>query len=143
MSRYAIIDAGRVTNHIESDAAFAASLGAVPALNSALGDTWDGKTFSTPALDRSEIDAINEERTAKLWQAAHDFEYAAVSGSAIGLLAIGVLQGKPKCGAVQMWLKSIWTLYYTRKASGSTDLDFTPVGACPHSVPELMAELGL
>lgn len=49
MSRYAIIDAGRVTNHIESDAAFAASLGAVPALNSAIGDVWDGQSFSVPA----------------------------------------------------------------------------------------------
>lgn len=86
---------------------------------------------------------VEQRRIAQLWQSAHDYEYAAVNGSAIGLLAVGVLQGKPKCGAVQGWLKSIWATYYTRKADGSTDFDFSTLGACPHSVPELMAELGL
>jgi len=83
------------------------------------------------------------DRIASLWSSAHDYEFQQVSGSAIGLLAIGVMQGLPKCLAVQSWIKSIWTLYYTRKAMGSTDVDFTSVGDCPHSVPELMQELGL
>lgn len=82
-------------------------------------------------------------RIAALWQAAHDYEFAQISGSAIGLLAMGVMTGKPKCIAVQNWIKSIWTTYYTRKAGTSADTDFSVAGECPHTVPELMTELGL
>lgn len=82
-------------------------------------------------------------RVASLWQAAHDYEYAQISGSAIGLLAMGVMTGKPKCLAVHDWIKSIWTLYYFRKATGETSTDFSSCGECPYTVPELMAELGL
>jgi hypothetical protein len=81
-------------------------------------------------------------RTENLWRAAHDYEFAQISGSAIGLLAIGVLQGKPKCIAVQNWIRGIWTEYYLRKSSGSSDFDFTIAGVCPYTVPELMVELG-
>lgn len=87
-----------------------------------------------------EIEAM---RIASLWQAAHDYEYAQISGSAIGLLARGVMQSKPKCIAVQNWIKDIWTEYYTRKANGSTNIDYSMCGACPYTVPELMAELVL
>ena len=80
-------------------------------------------------------------RIESLWQAAHDKEYAAISGSAIGMLALGVLQSKPKCLAVQAWIASIWTEYYNRKSSGSTDTDYSFAGDMPHSVPELMAEV--
>lgn len=82
-------------------------------------------------------------RIAGLWQAAHDYEYAQISGSAIGLVTLGVIQATPKCLAVQSWIKSIWTAYYLRKESGSTDANFEMAGPCPHSVPELMAELGV
>lgn len=84
---------------------------------------------------------VEAARIQALWQAAHDYEYAQVSGSAIGLLAMGVMQGKPKCIAVQNWIKSIWDEYYVRKANGSTDTDYSLCGACPYSVPELMVEL--
>jgi len=53
------------------------------------------------------------------------------------------MQGKPKCLEVQMWIKSIWTEYYIRKANLTEDYDFSSFGPCPHTVPELMAELGL
>lgn len=99
---------------------------------------WD--VVDKPAEDLAQIEAS---RIASLWQAAHDYEFAQVSGSAIGLLAIGVMQQLPKCTAVQNWIKGIWTVYYTRKAGTSTDTDFSVAGTCPHSVPELMAELGL
>ena len=82
-------------------------------------------------------------RVANLWQAAHDLEYAAISGSAVGLITMGVLQAKPKCTAVQNWIKGIWSEYYARKASASSDCDFSVAGPCPHTVPELMNELGL
>lgn len=48
MARFAIIDAGRVTNHAEADADFAASQGWIPAGDSRIGDLWDGQVF-TPA----------------------------------------------------------------------------------------------
>lgn len=86
---------------------------------------------------------IAARRTARLWQAAHDYEYAQVSGSAVGLITMGVIQAKPKCLAVQNWIKSIWTEYYTRKTSGSDNFNFSSVGPCPHSVPEMMEELGI
>lgn len=91
---------------------------------------------------RNQADAESQ-RISRLWQAAHDYEFAQVSGSAIGLLAVGVMRDKPKCVAVQGWIKQIWAEYYTRKANGSSDCCYRVSGACPHSVPELMAELGL
>ena len=93
-----------------------------------------------PAPDPS---VVEQQRIDALWQAAHDYEFAQVSGSAIGLLAMGVMQNKVKCIAVQDWIKGIWTEYYTRKANGSTDYDYSFAGPVPYSVPELMAELGL
>lgn len=48
MARFAIIDAGRVINHAEADAEFAASQGWIPAADSRIGDFWDGQKF-TPA----------------------------------------------------------------------------------------------
>ena len=87
--------------------------------------------------------AEDARRIASLWQGAYDYEFAQISGVAIGLLVLGVLQAKPKALAVKSWNQSIWTLYYTRKADGSTDTDYTGLGLCPHSVPELMVELGL
>lgn len=98
----------------------------------------------TDAQQRKAIDDAQKEsqRIAALWQAAHDYEYQAISGSAVGLITMGVMQSLPKAIAVQNWIKSIWTEYYARKASGSTDCDFSVAGTCPHTVPELMGELG-
>ena len=109
---------------------------------------WDIiEIFSTQAEKDASIAADNAakeaNRVAALWKAAHDYEYAQISGSAIGLLAIGVMQKLPKCLAVQNWIKSIWTIYYERKANGSTDTGFSSVGPCPYSIPELMIELGV
>jgi len=96
-----------------------------------------------PAVVSDNLANYEAARVASLWQAAHDKEYEAISGSAIGLIIIGVLQGKPKCAAVQNWIKALWSEYYARKASGSDNLDFSIAGECPHSVPELMSELNI
>ena len=82
-------------------------------------------------------------RVENLWNAAHEREFASVNGSGVGLVTMGVLQGLPKALAVQLWVKSIWAEYYLRKANGSQDLDFSVVGNCPHTIPELMSELGI
>ena len=84
-----------------------------------------------------------KQRIEGLWQAAHDYEFASVNGSGVGLVTMGVLQGLPKALSVQLWVKSIWAEYYLRKANGSQNLDFSVVGNCPHSIPELMSELGI
>jgi len=105
----------------------------------------DGFVEVPPHIPTAEELAVAAEtkRIDALWQGAHDYEYASISGSAIGLVAIGIMTGKPKCLAVQAWVAAIWTEYYARKAGASTDNDFTNVGSCPYTVPELMAELGL
>lgn len=97
-----------------------------------------GLTMKAEDEARSEAARINS-----IWQAARDYEYAEISGSAVGLLTMGVMQGKPKCIAVQNWIHGIWAEYYTRKAGTSTDTDYSVCGTIPHTVPELMEELGL
>lgn len=102
-----------------------------------------------------EIVDITDEMNAKdlqrkydyLWKAANDFQSGQISGAAIGLLTIGVLAQKPKCTAVQAWIKSVWVEYYTRKAGVSlqnnVNLDFSICGNIPHTVPELMEEVSI
>lgn len=106
-----------------------------------VNDTWT-QQWNVVDLTPEETASTDGERIAALWQAAHDTEFNAISGSAVGLIVLGVMQGKPKCMAVQLWIKSLWSLYYERKANGSDSTDFSTVGTCPHSVPELMQELG-
>ena len=87
------------------------------------------------------------EKMQNLWQAADLYTSSFISGVAIGLLTMGVLQGKPKALAVQAWSGSVWDEYYRRKADLTAysvlDTDFSGCGPMPHSVPELRAELGL
>ncbi len=86
-------------------------------------------------------------KTEALWAAADAYTSKYISGVAIGLLTMGVMQGKPKARAVTMWSSSVWDDYYTRKAlvneSSVDDLDFSSHGPIPHSVPELRVELGM
>lgn len=104
---------------------------------------WLAEGNTPEPADQPDPAVAEQQRIASLWQAAHDYEYAEISGSAVGLLAIGVLQGKPKCTAVQNWIKSIWEEYYTRKVGTGSDTDYSGCGKCPYTVPELMAELGV
>lgn len=101
------------------------------------------------------IDAMPAERRAAnlaakveaLWQAADRYVSGYISGVAIGILTVGVLQGKPKAQAVTLWSSSVWGEYYRRKAlitlESVDNLDFSSFGAMPHTVPELQAEVGL
>lgn len=97
-------------------------------------------------LSAEEKEKIVAAKIDLLWQAAHDYEYAQISGSAIGMLAIGVVLQKPKSLAVAAWIKQIWDdNYYIRKAQVTFDepvnLDFSNCGPIPHTVPELIAEV--
>lgn len=92
------------------------------------------------------LERMRQGNLAALWQAAHDYEYGYISGSAVGIVTLGVLGAKPKCLAVQAWIKSVWDLYYARKPavawqSDPNLLDFSACGDMPHSVPDLIAEV--
>jgi hypothetical protein len=89
------------------------------------------------------IPPTEAEITSLLWEAAHKYEYAQISGSAVGMLALGVIQQLPKSLAVAAWIQGIWTLYYNRKAEFAQDYDYSSCGQIPFSVPEVMQELGL
>lgn len=82
-----------------------------------------------------------------LWNSANNYVNKYISGVAIGILAIGVMQQKPKALAVSAWSASIWAEYYRRKelvtVESVDNLDFSSFGAMPYSVPELQAEVGL
>ena len=79
-----------------------------------------------------------------LWQSATDYQERYISGAAIGLLTIGVIQGKPKSAAVMAWINSVWALYYRRKplvTADHVDCDFSSAGPMPYTVPELQEEV--
>ena len=69
MARFAIIDAGRVTNIIEAEAAFASSIGAIAATSASIGDTWDGAQFISPTPDATAaLQALRESMVVTPWQ---------------------------------------------------------------------------
>ena len=103
-----------------------------------------------PALSSDDFAAGLADLQAKnldsLWQAAHDYEFARISGTAVGLLAVGVQKGGPVSLAIQAWCNSIWDLYYAHKPSVSHTwdaslVDFSSCGQMPHTIPELMKEV--
>ena len=87
------------------------------------------------------------DKVEQLWQAADKYTSSYISGVAIGLLTIGVMQQKPKALAISEWSSKIWEEYYKRKAlvtlDSVDDLDFSSFGSMPYSVQELQAEVGL
>lgn len=108
----------------------------------------DIATDTPPPQEEIDYRAQNE---MKLWKAASIYEQSYISGSALGTLTIGVLQGKPKSLEIKAWISNLWmNHYYPRKAKITGDapiaadqLDFTLVGPMPYSVPELVEEVGV
>lgn len=82
-----------------------------------------------------------------LWSAADRYTASFISGVAVGILAMGVMQRLPKCLAVAAWSGSVWAEYYRRKslvtADSADDHDFSNFGPMPFSVPDLQAEVGM
>lgn len=96
----------------------------------------------------AEIAKMKAANIEALWNAAHMYEFREISGAGIGLLILGTIKEKPKALAVQAWVQSIWALYYQRKPLvthifNEDLLDFSNIGNCPYSVPELLEELGM
>lgn len=84
MARFAIIDAGRVTNIIEADADFAASIGAIDAAGAAIGWFWDGDEFTAPPAPDPAI-----VRTAK-WEAIKTLRDKKVQSGGYKVVVSGV-----------------------------------------------------
>jgi hypothetical protein len=105
------------------------------------------RIYAVEDLSIDELAAKTTEKVDALWNAADKYVAGYISGIAIGLLTLGVVQGKPKALAVTAWSSAVWDAYYTRKATvtatSSVDLDFSTFGPMPHTVPELRTELGL
>ena len=100
------------------------------------------------AAEQAERDAATvAAKIERLWAAADAYTSSYISGVAIGLLTVGVLQSLPKALAVSAWSSAVWDDYYARKAlvtaSSVDDLDFSSHGPMPYSVPELRVEMGL
>ena len=108
----------------------------------------DAEVIAANQAAQAEADskAIDAKYNA-LWSAADKYVAGYISGVAIGLLTVGLLQAKPKAQAVTSWSSSVWAEYYVRKSlitlTSDDDLDFSALGPMPHSVPELQVEVGL
>ena len=105
------------------------------------------RIYAVEDLSIDELSAKTAEKIDVLWSAADRYVNSYISGVAIGLLTLGVVQAKPKALAVTAWSSAVWDAYYTRKAAvtatSADDLDFSTFGPMPHTVPELRSELGL
>lgn len=109
----------------------------------------DSKVFVTQVVPKSQ-ETLQAQVAAKvdaLWRAADSYTSSYISGVAVGILTIGVLQQKPKAMAITAWSSAIWAEYYARKmlvtASSEDNHDFSSFGPMPYSVPELQEEVGL
>lgn len=95
---------------------------------------------------KDEAEAV-QSKIESLWAAADNYTSSFISGVAVGILTIGVLQQKPKALAVSSWSSAIWGEYYTRKSlitlTSQDNHDFSSFGLMPYSVPELQEEVGL
>lgn len=121
-----------------------------PADFSAQKYSWNGSAFvrnPDTAEEISEREAMVADKIDQIWRAADSYVNSYISGVAVGLLTIGVIQNKTKALAVTAWSSSVWDDYYTRKAGVTADsvldLNFSAHGPMPYTVPELRAELGL
>lgn len=55
MSRFAIIEGGKVANIVEAEEAFAETQGWIAAQDASIGWVWDGESFSPPVKTPEEI----------------------------------------------------------------------------------------
>lgn len=125
-----------VTGDAQTAADWAARINAVPMTAGQVAAWQSAQDVATVAA-----------KIERLWAAADAYTSSYISGVAVGLLTIGVLQSLPKALAVSAWSSAVWDDYYARKAlvtvSSVDDLDFSNHGPMPHGVPELRAELGV
>lgn len=94
---------------------------------------------------QAEIEQMIKTNVDKLWKEATEYQESFISGAALSLLTLGVLQSKPKSLAIMGWIQDIWNNhYYVQKplvTENYVAYDFTVCGEMPYSVPELSAEV--
>lgn len=98
--RFSIIENGKVVNHAEAEADFAAAQGWIAAGDSRIGDTWNGVQFSAPVITLDEKKATLKKRLAEL--AAEKLSAGVVvnglristTPAARGLLSLGKIGNK-------------------------------------------------
>lgn len=104
------------------------------------------KKYPAEEMTEEEKQDVIDAKIEQLWKAADSYVFNSISGAAFTLLAVGVTRGLPKSKAVSAWISSVWGEYYRRKSAicfdSGLDLDFSSMGKMPHSVPELIAEVG-
>lgn len=84
MGRFAIIESGVVVNIVEADADFAALNGWIPASNAAIGDLFDGESFTpapAPAPQAPQSVSMRQARLALLEAGLLDGVEAAIKAS--------------------------------------------------------------
>lgn len=114
---------------------------------------WEVVALEPEQVEANQLAAAEAEarqvhdKIEALWEAADKYASGYISGVAVGILTIGVMQEKPKALAISAWSSSIWAEYYARKALVTVDSvddhDFSSFGPIPYTVPELQAEIGL
>ena len=108
------------------------------------GSIWRQTWVILPPPDPAILIA---EKTEMLWTAADRYTSQYISGGAFGMLAVGMMLGKPKCISVAAWSGAVWQAYYDRKelitTDSTVDHDFSSFGPIPHTVPELRVETGM
>lgn len=108
----------------------------------------EAAAIATDQTNKAEAESkAIQTKVEALWASADKYTSGYISGVAIGILTIGVMQQKPKALAVSAWSSSVWAEYYVRKTlvtlNSNDNLDFSGFGPIPYSVPELQAEMGL
>lgn len=92
-----------------------------------------------------EVAATIESKIEMLWQSATTYQEKYISGAALSLLVIGVLQSKPISLAIMGWIQAIWNShYYPQKElvdENYNGYDFSVCGPMPYTVPELSTEV--
>lgn len=101
----------------------------------------------TVSAEKAASEHVLANKLEALWAACNNYTSNYISGVAIGILTIGVIQQKPKAVAISAWSKAIWGEYYRRKAlvtvDSEDDHDFSSFGPIPYTVPELEEEAGI
>lgn len=142
-----VIKCHAYSNHPEQMDMLRADLGADAAqYEDLIAEVAATYTHPAPPSDE-EVVAVVAAKIEALWQAADKYVTKYISGVAVGILTVGVIQKLPKATTVSDWSSSIWAEYYRRKAlvtyTSQDDHDFTSFGPIPYTVPELQAEAGL
>lgn len=111
MARFAVIDAGRVTNIIEAEQDFASTIGAVLAGGAGIGWLYDGATFTPPPAPVPTIADFDAALTAHLDATAQARRYDNRITCALRAGYVGPFQAEGQ--AFASWMDTCNAMAYT------------------------------